>query len=95
VKGTNARYLVFDPAHVGTCIPHQQLCRCDTMHSHGAARESKNGKVSHLGRSIHVGTCLHQHLHNLVIPITADAVNDSAVKGRLTVLQSQGQGDRV
>jgi hypothetical protein len=63
--------------------------------------ETKMGRVLHLASpvaadltnarwfsSIHVGTCLHQHLHNLVVAIVG-----SHVKGRLTVLQSQGQGD--
>jgi hypothetical protein len=37
--------------------------------------------VSHLDSSIHVGTCLHQHLHNLVV-----AILGSVVKGRITKL---------
>ena len=52
VEGTSAKYLVLD-AHVGTCTPHQELCRLD-MTTPG---------------------------------------ND--VKGRITVLQSQEQGDRA
>jgi len=45
---------------------------------------SENGKLSHLVGSIHVGTCPHQHLHNLEF---VAAISDSHVKGRITVLQ--------
>ena len=52
-EGANAKYLVLDDAHIGTCIPHQQLCRFD------------------------------------------EPMHGSDVQGRITELQSQGQGDRA
>jgi hypothetical protein len=60
------------------------------IHSRSAAQPNENGKVSHLADSIHVGTCPHQHLRNLVVTMAG-----SAVKGRPTELQSQGQSDSV